>query len=71
VSFLSDLGWHIVSTADRASKERGVSVVAERAGETLGMEVNSPPHRGYTDPARAAGHRVLGPSAWSGDVMVL
>jgi hypothetical protein len=31
VSFLSDLGWHIVSTVDTASKERGVSFVAERA----------------------------------------
>ena len=52
MSFLSDLGWHIVSTADTASKERGVSVVAERAGETLGIEVNGFPSRGYTDPAR-------------------
>ena len=65
------LGWHIVSTADTASKERGVSVVAERAGETLGIEVNGFPSRGYTDPARAASHRVPGPSAWSGNLMVL
>jgi hypothetical protein len=53
VSFLSDLGRHIVSTADTVSKERWVSVVAECAGETLGIEVNGFPSRGYTDPARS------------------
>ena len=66
VSFLSDTGWRIVSTADTASKERGVDVVAERAGGTIGIEVKGFPSRSYADPRRAAQKKPTNPSTQAG-----
>jgi len=62
VSSLSDAGWHIVSTADTASKERGVDIVADRAGKTIGIEVKGFPSRAYADPARAGQTKPTRPS---------
>jgi hypothetical protein len=39
--------WTIISTANTAKRERGVDVVAERAGERLGVEVKGYPSRYY------------------------
>ena len=66
VSFLSGAGWRIVSTADTASKERGVDVVAEREGETIGIEVKGFPSRSYADPRRAAQKKPTSPSTQAG-----
>lgn len=66
VSSLSAAGWRIVSTADTASKERGVDVVAEREGETVGIEVKGFPSRTYADPRRAAQTKPTSPSTQAG-----
>ena len=65
-AFLSDRGWRIVSTSDTARRERGVDIVAERGGETVGIEVKGFPSRGYTDPASAAQTRPTQPSTQAG-----
>ena len=38
-------GWTIVRTANTATRERGIDVVAERAGERAGVEVKGYPSR--------------------------
>lgn len=58
VSFLSDTGWRIVSTADTATKERGVDVVAERVGQLIGIEVKGFHSRSYANPRRNRPARV-------------
>lgn len=62
VSFLSSAGWHIISTADTASKERGIDIVAERADEAIGIEVKGFPSRSYADPRRADQKKPTRPS---------
>jgi hypothetical protein len=66
VAFLSDRGWCIVSTADTARRERGVGVVAERGGESVGIEAKGFPSRGYADPARDAHTKPTQPSTQAG-----
>ena len=47
VEWLRARGWTIVRAANTATRERGVDVVAERAGERLGVEVKGYPSRFY------------------------
>ena len=47
VEWLRAEGWTIVRTADTATRERGVDVVAERDGRRLGVEVKGFPSRFY------------------------
>ncbi len=56
VTHLATTGWQITSVADTATKERGIDIVARRAGDVIGVEVKGFPSRFYADPARA-GHR--------------
>lgn len=50
---LRETGWHIVSKADTASKQRGIDLHAERHGVQLLVEAKGYPSKGYRDPARA------------------
>jgi len=53
VEWLAGEGWTIVRTANTATREHGVDVVAERDGQRLGMEVKGYPSRFYvTGPKR-------------------
>ena len=66
VEWLRRQGWTIVSTANTATRERGVDVVAERDGERLGVEVKGYPSRFYVNgPKRGSGedHRTREPGA--------
>ena len=53
VEWLRREGWTIVRTANTASREHGVDVIAEREGTRLGVEVKGYPSRYYvTGPKR-------------------
>ena len=66
VAALRGEGWRIVSTADTATKERGVDVIAEREGGRVGIEVKGYPGRGYADPTRAGETKPTHPSNQAG-----
>jgi Holliday junction resolvase-like predicted endonuclease len=59
-------GWHIVSQADTATKERGIDVVASRDGQLAGIEVKGFPTRTYADPRRQAETKPTQPSTQAG-----
>jgi Holliday junction resolvase-like predicted endonuclease len=46
-------GWHIERTADTASREQGIDVVASKNGRILAVEVKGYPSTSYADPRRA------------------
>ena len=55
VTFLRSEGWRIVGTADTASKQRGVDILADKEGRTLIVEVKGwPKDRGRTAPTNQA-----------------
>jgi len=39
IEHLASAGWHIVRSADTATRERGIDVVATRNAETVAIEV--------------------------------
>jgi hypothetical protein len=47
VEWLAGEGWTIVRTANTATREHGVDVVAERQGQRIGVEVKGYPSRFY------------------------
>ncbi len=51
--YLISHGWQITSTADTASKARGVDLLAGKGERRLGAEVKGWPSSGYADPRRA------------------
>lgn len=53
VSHLAVTGWRILRTADTASREHGVDIIASRNDETLYVEVKGWPSRVYADPSRS------------------
>lgn len=66
VTALAAAGWTVRSVANTATKERGVDVIAERAGLTVGVEVKGFPSRTYADPARAGETKPTAPSTQAG-----
>jgi Holliday junction resolvase-like predicted endonuclease len=66
VTTLAAEGWRILSVANTATKERGIDVIAQREGRTLGVEVKGFPSRGYADPARAGETKRTSPSTQAG-----
>ena len=66
VSFLDAGGWRILSVANTASRERGTDVIAERDGQTIGIEVKGFPSRSYADPSRAHETKRARPSTQAG-----
>lgn len=57
VNALVDRGWRILSVKNTASREGGVDVIADRAGQKVGAEVKGYPTVGYADPKRAGEKR--------------
>lgn len=55
-------GWHIVRSADTATRERGIDVEATRESKRVAIEVKGFPSRGYADPRRAAERKRSQPS---------
>ncbi|GAA1378448.1 DUF7662 domain-containing protein [Catellatospora chokoriensis] len=53
VAYLMREGWRIERTADTASREQGIDVVASRDGRILAVEVKGYPSTSYSDPSRA------------------
>lgn len=49
VQWLASGGWTIVRTANTATREHGLDVVAEREGQRLGVEVKGYPSRFYVN----------------------
>ncbi|WP_210503328.1 DUF7669 domain-containing protein [Nocardioides xinjiangensis] len=63
VRHLRASGWTITRTANTATKEPGVDVVAERGPERIGIEVKGYPTRGtYADPRRAGETKKTNPA---------
>jgi len=63
VIHLQTEGWEIVRQADAATKERGIDVVATRAGRTLAVEVKGFPSKQYADPTRAHERKRASPTS--------
>lgn len=61
VEWLRRQGWKIVSTANTATRERGVDVIAERAGERLGVEVKGYPSRFYVTGSKKGQEKTTAP----------
>lgn len=51
--WLEGHGWTVTASADTATKERGIDLLAERGDRRLGAEVKGWPSSGYADPRRA------------------
>ncbi|HEX5403728.1 MAG TPA: hypothetical protein VFX16_15660 [Pseudonocardiaceae bacterium] len=66
VTALTGAGWKIRSVANTSTKERGVDVVAEHDGLTVGIEVKGFPSRSYADPSRAGEVKPTAPSTQAG-----
>ena len=66
VTALAAAGWTIRSVANTTTKERGVDVIAEHAGLTIGIEVKGFPSRTYADPSRAGETKPTAPSTQAG-----
>ncbi len=63
VAALTAAGWAIRSVANTATKEHGIDVIAEREGQTIGVEVKGFPGLGYADPARSDQRKRTRPSS--------
>jgi len=59
-------GWTIRSVADTVTKERGVDVISEKGGLTVGVEVKGFPTRTYADRSRAGETKPTAPSTQAG-----
>lgn len=66
VTALAAAGWKVRSVADTVTKERGVDIIAERGGLTVGVEVKGFPSRTYADPSRAGETKPTAPSTQAG-----
>ncbi len=66
VTALAQARWKVRSVADTATKERGIDVIAERGGLTVGVEVKGFPSRTYADPSRAGETKPTAPSTQAG-----
>lgn len=66
VAYLEGEGWSIVSGGDPQTREPGVDLVANRAGESLALHVKGYPSRRYADPSRAAEQKPTPPSTQAG-----
>lgn len=66
VTELAVEGWRILSVANTATKEHGIDVIAERDGQTAGIEVKGFPGRAYADPRRAHETKRTSPSTQAG-----
>lgn len=62
VDRLSSTGWTILRTANTATGEAGIDVVAERNGETIGIEVKGYPSKTYARGARKGQPKRTAPS---------
>ena len=62
VAALGAAGWAIRSVANTATKEHGIDIVAERDGQTVGVEVKGFPGLNYADPGRADRRKRTRPS---------
>jgi len=74
VRHLVDRGWSIISVADTASQERGVDVVAERAGRRMLIEVKGWPSTTYVRGDRAGQPKPTAPTVqakhWFAEVLL-
>lgn len=74
VAYLAGSGWAIKRVADTVSRERGVDVVAERAGQQLLVEVKGWPSTRYARGPRAGEEKPTHPSVqakvWYADVLL-
>ena len=66
VTALASAGWRILSVANTATRERGVDVIAQRGGRTVGAEVKGFPSGGDPDPVRAGENKPTAPSTQAG-----
>jgi len=66
VTALVGAGWAIRSVANTATKEHGIDIIAERDGQSVGVEVKGFPGLGYADPARADQRKRTRPSTQAG-----
>lgn len=62
VERLSSTGWTILRTANTATGETGIDVVAERNGETVGIEVKGYPSKTYARGAQKGQPKRTAPS---------
>jgi hypothetical protein len=65
IEHLVRTGWHIVRSADTATRERGIDVEATRDAETVAIEVKGFPGQGYADPRRAGEQKRARPNGQS------
>jgi hypothetical protein len=74
VAHLRGEGWTIVSAADTASQERGIDIVAERAGRRLLVEVKGYPGTTYARGERAGQPKPTNPTLqakhWLSDALL-
>lgn len=66
VAWLVAEGWEIVSTANTATRERGIDVIARRDNQSAGFEVKGYPGRGYADPRRSNETKKTSPTSQAG-----
>lgn len=66
VGWLIAEDWSVISTADTATREHGVDVVAGRDGVTFGFEVKGYPGTKYADPRRSHETKSTRPSTQAG-----
>lgn len=66
VRVLTASGWSIISTADTATKEHGVDVLAAKGSRRLGAEVKGCPSRTYADRLRAGERKRTAPTTQAG-----
>lgn len=66
IAYLAREGWTLTSEANTDSREHGIDVVAERNGQTVGIEVKGYPGTDYSDPRRAGEVKISHPSAQAG-----
>ncbi|MBP8882086.1 MAG: hypothetical protein KBF43_15160 [Dermatophilaceae bacterium] len=66
VTALVGAGWVIRSVANTATREHGIDIIAERDGQSVGVEVKGFPGLGYADPARADQRKRTRPSTQAG-----
>src|SRR5262245_933337 len=60
--YLVESGWVVESSADTASKARGIDLVAIKGDRRLAVEVKGYPSTSYADPRRAAEKKKTNPT---------
>lgn len=66
VDVLAASGWSVIRTADTATKEHGVDVLASKSTRRLGAEVKGYPSRTYADPRRVGEIKPTSPTLQAG-----